>query len=1249
MAGSWSGLQNQPNFNADTMLLLTDGTVMCHEYSSKNWHKFKPDTSGSYINGTWQSIASFPDNSNITAAQGGPTNAPIYFASAVFADGRVITAGGEYNNGVSSADINAVQIYDPVSDSWEIKDAPSGWTNIGDAVSCVLPDGRFLLGSFNSTNIAIYDPVLDLWTTGANKGDSSSEETFTLLPDNTILTAQCSNGNNAEKYLINTDQWVSAGSTPSTLPQSCPGFVAEIGPAILLPNGNVFVIGATGNTAIYTPPANIADAGTWSAGPTLKDSSNNTSFPMDAPAVLLPNGKVLLTGSPTPPCNYPGPTTFFEFDPSTNTASVVTSPSNAGNPAYNGRFLLLPNGQVLFSNNTNDIEVYKPDGNPDNSWKPGITSFPAVMTTGHNYVISGTQINGLSQACSYGDDAQMATNYPIVRFTNISSGNVSYVRTSNHSTMGVATGSTVHSTNITIPPDMQQGEYNMEIVANGIASDPVSVTIALQDCIFLIDRNTYGQGEIQALINENGAPAVIDPALYVVVEGFGAADLGLTSGNLSNPPRKPSIPNPDPKISFEFSGSVIPQDPFNLSAPQRFTFPFRAVFQDDSPYNNFTSSSEDLPISASITSISGTTVSCNAMITLLKNPNPFILHGDTTNGVQWYLSMDVRVFQMKAGQTKFAANVANSGSARDAALNFINQALDNLNASPGSADTEFNALPQEEDASTLALAPSDSHGTPVYNFAIARVRYRDVQDANDVRVFFRMWPAQQTNATYDTNTTYRRGTNGANEKVPLLGIQGDEIITIPFFATPRVDSSVVNMDTQTDATNVKAVIHHDSLGGEVHTYFGCWLDINQPAELLFPSRMTGGNVGTMPDGPFNGGGTLYPIQQLVRSEHQCLLTEISYDLTPISPSADPSTSDKLAQRNLTFVNVPNPGLIESRRVPQTFEIRPTPFQFPSYIPHDEIMIEWGNIPAGSTANVYLPAVNINDVLNLSSQMYTVHTLTAYDSNTIQCKASGVTYFPIPKGTDINFAGLLSIDLPAGIKKGQTFQVTIKQITTGISYYRQVVGAEFNNENYTNAVDVNNSNQKDYIIWRKVLGVFHIIIPVSTKSILLEPEERRLSILRWIQKAIPIESRWYLVFKRYVQQIADRVETMGGDPTIIVASGTGDGKHGSKGGDHGGDHDNKHEHDHRHHGKDELWRGFTGKIAGIIYDHFGDFEGFVLETIDGNFTFRSKEHQVENLIREAWNERILVTVFAEGDELEKPLSIVLKRAPRTFRD
>jgi hypothetical protein len=500
MAGTWTALRTQPNFNASTMLLLTDGTVMCHELDTKHWHKLTPDGSGStpperaYINGSWSRLADFNDDPNLTGAQGGPTYAPRFFASAVLADGTVFVAGGEFNNisvtGNKSQDVNTVELYDPVTDQWTNLSAPSGWDNLGDAPACVLPDGRVLVGnSFLNTNpVAIFDPATRQWQAAANKGDSCSEEGFTLLPDGTVLAVQCSNIPNSEKYIIGSDQWVSAGNTQVTLPQSCPGIVPEIGPAILLPDGRVFQIGATGATALYTPPATPTAPGTWAAGPTLTaqiGGSSQTMFPIDAPAVLLPNGKVLCVGSPAPPCKFPKPSNFFEFDPASNTATAITAntasgsqtPGNANVPCFMTRLLLLPTGQVLLSTGSKSIFVFTPDGSPVAAGKPAISSFNSDMAVGHTYSISGTQLNGLSQACAYGDDTQMATNYPLVQVTHASTKDRVFLRTSGHSTMGVATGASAQRTSVTVPPGLPTGQYQLVVIANGIASDPVTVVV----------------------------------------------------------------------------------------------------------------------------------------------------------------------------------------------------------------------------------------------------------------------------------------------------------------------------------------------------------------------------------------------------------------------------------------------------------------------------------------------------------------------------------------------------------------------------------------------------------------------------------------------------------------------------------------------------------------------------------------------------------------------------------------------------
>jgi hypothetical protein len=176
--------------------------------------------------------------------------------------------------------------------------------------------------------------------------------------------------------------------------------------------------------------------------------------------------------------SFLAPTYFYEYDPGLGTLSAVPNPPNNGNAPFNGRMLLLPTGQVLYVNGTTDVEVYTPDGSPDPAWAPSITSVPSVVRPGHTYTLFGRQLNGLSQAAMYGDDAQMATNYPIVRIRNLASNHVFFCRTHDHSTMGVQTGTVTHSTQFTVPTGIELGASELCVIANGIPSACRTVNVS---------------------------------------------------------------------------------------------------------------------------------------------------------------------------------------------------------------------------------------------------------------------------------------------------------------------------------------------------------------------------------------------------------------------------------------------------------------------------------------------------------------------------------------------------------------------------------------------------------------------------------------------------------------------------------------------------------------------------------------------------------------------------------------------------
>jgi hypothetical protein len=458
---SWQPLHNQPSFGASVSLLLTDGTVMVHDVGSRHWWKLTPDNTGSYVDGIWTQIASLPAG-----------YAPYAYASAVLRDGRVIVEGGEYNFFQLDWTVQGA-IYDPTIDRWTRVAPPGGWNIIGDAESVVLPNGIFMLANCCSFPpvAALLDPETLTWTlTGNNKQDSYDEEGWTLLPDGTVLTIDAANGTHAEKYIPESGKWVNAGNTVVHLADFGS---AEIGPAVLRPDGTVFATGANsngaGHTSIYYPPMDHTKPGRWVRGPDIPDGNDMA----DAPAALLPNGNVLCD---TNPGVANPPTTFYEFDGSKFT-KVPGPPNEAQDTTESGSMLILPSGQIFFTDGSSDVELYTSNGQPQNAWKPTIAAVPKELTRGSTYLITGTQFNGLSQGAMYGDDAQMASNYPLLRITNRASGHVVYARTHNHSTMAVATGTKPVSTYFDVPAGMETGSSDLAVVANGISSALVAVTV----------------------------------------------------------------------------------------------------------------------------------------------------------------------------------------------------------------------------------------------------------------------------------------------------------------------------------------------------------------------------------------------------------------------------------------------------------------------------------------------------------------------------------------------------------------------------------------------------------------------------------------------------------------------------------------------------------------------------------------------------------------------------------------------------
>ncbi len=490
-AGTWVRTTSHKVTGASLSLLLTDGTVIVHKPETTEWWKLTPDNTGSYVNGTWTQIASLPG-----------TYSPLYYASAVLGNGKVFVMGGEYeNSGGTPVWSNRGALYDPLTNKWTTLAAPSGWGNIGDAQCVVLPNGQLILANPFDTRMASLNPSNLTWTplAGAGKGDAFDEEGWTLLPDGTVLTCDSPNAPACEKYVPIQDRWFSAGSTPFSLedPSS-----EEMGPMVLMYNGKVFATGATAtaHTAIYTPGLVSTDPGTWVDGPQF-----DTSFGIkDGPACLLPNGHVLVSPSP----GFSPPVQFYEFDGSQFIPEPAT-PNSPGNPSFVGCMLVLPTGQVMYTDHSADVEIYTPSGTSSSAWRPTITSAPATAAPGSTFTLYGKQLNGLSQFNAYGDDTTNAENYPLVRIKNNSTGHVRYCRTHDHSTMGVATGGAVVSTKVTVPGNIEKGPSTITVVVGGIPSLSKAITIgsglAVAPSAVAVLQGTHKSGTLANIVNGTGS------------------------------------------------------------------------------------------------------------------------------------------------------------------------------------------------------------------------------------------------------------------------------------------------------------------------------------------------------------------------------------------------------------------------------------------------------------------------------------------------------------------------------------------------------------------------------------------------------------------------------------------------------------------------------------------------------------------------------------------------------------------------
>jgi hypothetical protein len=835
---------------------------------------------------------------------------------------------------------------------------------------------------------------------------------------------------------------------------------------------------------------------------------------------------------------------------------------------YHSVALLMPNGAVWTAgsngpseqpgsdeNRETRIETYEP-AYFNMPGRPTITACPKNIGYGYSFDIKTPQANNIERVALIRCGSVTHSFNPDQRYVGLQ--------------FSVFQADTLRITTPYNPNVVPPGYYMLWIIDNQNRPCELAkfIRVSKQKLVISADISTYSVHEVEAL----GTPATFNNALYIVCDGFLPQEVTAPTITIRR--------SDNSKVSGMEAMLDAPKyegDPQNKDIAQRIVYPVRIIFNSQKAFDEIPANDEfeNIFFHAKMGDFTAQT-----SLVLSKNPNPRMSDGDP----HW-LSIDVRTFKTKPGEA-FTGGV-NHPSGNDAPYDYIQSLLQTYNTWTENGTHPFNSLPISLETNRLALYSEDAEGNSIYNYAVARVRFRAPEGINaaDVKVFFRLWTTGWTALTYDTQGSYRRFGDGASA-TPLLGLTGGEINNVPCFAEARV----ADMEKQTDNTNQRTL---EGAGEqEVYAYFGCWLDMNQEVKR-FPLKPQN-------NGPYNG--DLKSIQELMRGLHQCLVAEIHYTLDPIDPNATPGSSDNLAQRNILLDDSDNPGSFASHLVHHTFEIKPSsvplifnpggggaPVGSTASIHPDELVIDWGNLPRESHVTFYIPQINVDEVLQFASQRQSPGNLLKAGQHTIQCKVADVGYIPIPGSLDTNIVGLMSVQLPPSVTKGQKFTVVVRQVD-GIT--------------------------------RKIIGIFQFDIYVKVALEILPLFRRNLSVLKHIALSIPEENRWYPVFQRYISELGERVRALGDDPEKIYPTSTGSGSFPER---------PEPFPEHKH---------YTGKVYQIIYDCFGDFEGFVLYSCTHKYFFECKEKSMEAIVQRACCERIKLTVYVRGNDENKPFRIAL---------
>lgn len=810
----------------------------------------------------------------------------------------------------------------------------------------------------------------------------------------------------------------------------------------------------------------------------------------------------------------------------------------------------------------------------------------------------------------------------------------------------------------------------------------------------ILERSTFSQDEAIAQPN-------FEAALLITVDGLkpnqfpggGITTLSPTQAQLDA--WAPSITPTDPTGFTITPRGVASDDPSLSDRLQRMTFSYRVSLSNMA--FGFGESFHTVAVDAALMSPAASSpLTDRAWIQLVKGANPFELDLANNNTTSW-LSSDLRVFPVVADGGTHHGHMLPDNANRTQALQYLHDLVNGMTIG------QFEGLDSTQPGSALSpFAQTTSSHKNVYNFAIARVRLNNAPaPASGVRVFFRLVPSPTTAAlTYQESMGVPIGSykqSGGANPVALPGTNGagTEWLSFPCFASHRVSPP----ESQPDPDNVKPI---GPTATEISTFFGALIDNNLNDAYLAPTP---------------AGGTAVSLPTLMMGEHQCLVAQIVYPASPIPNGAQPATSDKLAQRNLALSPIANPGLDASRMAVHTFEIEATPHPITDQSRPDELLLDWRNEPPeGAEVRIDIPTWEANAVIELADRFYLRHEIRKIDDHSIAVPGGGIRYIPIPS-TDRRQTGVISVEFPLGVKRGERFDLAVRQITnrsrrvpvpvksqvitqqeaakllekfghhdpkgerlkkTAITKIpRGVFALDGKRTLITDLTVLDDMGDHAVIIehapkevleaanrqsgsWRETIGAFQLGVPVSTKGEMLLHHMRLLSVLRWRAETLRPNHRWYASFRRYVELIAEKVRALGGDTYSVPP--TPDGNFPLPCHDKGTSHDNNDTCWPTDHSSDDVcdlhdteWdkqslgndcKGkvgiWHGKVSGLLFDHFGDFEGFILESLAGSQRhFSSRETAIMELARTSLRERRVVIVHTVPAESHRVSQMIMR--------